>query len=181
MFFKIVVLKNFANFTGKHLCRRLFLIKLQALRTATLLKRDSSEICEIFKNTLLYWTSSVAVSDSFGFPVCKLKKRFLQRCFSVNFVKILRTSFDRTPPDDFFLSLSVNFKKFFRTSLSWGTSEKLPISCTSCRISTNRYRENLFQTFYARATIAGHSMALASHSKAFIYLKSLKIIWEEVN
>ena len=40
--------KNFANFTGKHLCR--------SLSPAILLKRDSnmdfsSEICEIFKNT----------------------------------------------------------------------------------------------------------------------------------
>ena len=29
MFFKLGVLKNFANFTGKHLCWSLFLIKLQ--------------------------------------------------------------------------------------------------------------------------------------------------------
>ena len=41
MFFKIVVLKNFAKFTRKHLCWSLFSIKLQALRPATLLKRDS--------------------------------------------------------------------------------------------------------------------------------------------
>ena len=32
MFFRIVVLKNFAMFTGKHLCWRFFLIKLQAFR-----------------------------------------------------------------------------------------------------------------------------------------------------
>ena len=42
MFFKIEVLKNFANFTGKHLCWSLFLIKLQALRPPFLLKRDSN-------------------------------------------------------------------------------------------------------------------------------------------
>ena len=30
MFFKIVVLKMFVNFTGKHLCWRLFLLKFQA-------------------------------------------------------------------------------------------------------------------------------------------------------
>ena len=42
MFFKISVLKRFANFTGKHLCWSLFLIKLQALRPATLLKKDSN-------------------------------------------------------------------------------------------------------------------------------------------
>ena len=41
-----------------------------------------------------------------------LKTRFPQRCFSVSFAKFLRTSFERTPPDDFFLCLSVNFEKF---------------------------------------------------------------------
>ena len=40
MFFKTGVLRNFPIFTGKHLCWSLFLIKLQALQTATLLKRD---------------------------------------------------------------------------------------------------------------------------------------------
>ena len=38
----LAVLKNFAIFLGKHLCWNLFLIKLQALRPATLLKRDSN-------------------------------------------------------------------------------------------------------------------------------------------
>ena len=44
MFFKIEVLKNFANFTGKHLCWSLFLIKFinATLSNATLLKRDSN-------------------------------------------------------------------------------------------------------------------------------------------
>ena len=35
------VLKNFANFTGKHLCWSLFFKKLQAFRSEMLLKRDS--------------------------------------------------------------------------------------------------------------------------------------------
>ena len=53
VFCKKKVFKNFANFTGKYLCGSLFLIKLQALRPATLLKRDSNtgfffETCEIF-------------------------------------------------------------------------------------------------------------------------------------
>ena len=42
IFFNIDALKNFASFTGKHLCWSLFLIKLHALRPATLLKRDSN-------------------------------------------------------------------------------------------------------------------------------------------
>ena len=54
---KKAVLKNFAIFTGIHLCWSLFLIKLQAYRPAILLKTDSTkgffcEYCEIFKNTL---------------------------------------------------------------------------------------------------------------------------------
>ena len=36
MFFNIGVLRNFANFTGKHLCQSLFLIKLQAFRFPSL-------------------------------------------------------------------------------------------------------------------------------------------------
>ena len=42
MFFKIYVLENFANLTGKHLCWSFFLIKMQVSRPATLLKRDSN-------------------------------------------------------------------------------------------------------------------------------------------
>ena len=40
--FHIYNFKNFANFTGKHLCWSLFLIKLQDFRAETLLKRDSN-------------------------------------------------------------------------------------------------------------------------------------------
>ena len=50
VFCKKGVLKNLANFAGKHLCWSLFLIKLQQIRSATLLML-SCEICEIFKNT----------------------------------------------------------------------------------------------------------------------------------
>ena len=49
--------KNFENFTGKHLCWSLFLIKLQLSRPATLWKGDFMKRCfpvkknRIFKNT----------------------------------------------------------------------------------------------------------------------------------
>ena len=42
LLYKKRVLRNFANFIGKHLCRSLFLIGLQAFRAAALLKRDSN-------------------------------------------------------------------------------------------------------------------------------------------
>ena len=56
MFFEMRSITNFAIFTRKHLCWGLFLIKLQAFRPATFLKRDSNTgvscgYCEIFKNS----------------------------------------------------------------------------------------------------------------------------------
>ena len=51
------VLKNFANFKGKHLCWSLFLIKLQAFRSATLIKKRLQhrhffvKFVKLFKNT----------------------------------------------------------------------------------------------------------------------------------
>ena len=58
---KIGALENFSNFTGKHLSRSLFLIKLQAWRPATLLKRDSDTGVFLwnlrnFYNTFFYRT-----------------------------------------------------------------------------------------------------------------------------
>ena len=116
------------------------LIKLQALRTATLLKRDSSTgillqilwivqkhlfcvedvwtagsetpVC-LFKNTFFNRTFPVAASDSFRFPpAALLKKGLQQRRFSVRFAKFLRTSFYKTPPDDCFLCLPVILRSF---------------------------------------------------------------------
>ena len=45
VFYKKGVLKNFVNFTGKHLCWSLFLINLQAWRSGTLLKKRLHHIC----------------------------------------------------------------------------------------------------------------------------------------
>ena len=53
------VFRNFAKFTGKHLCQSLFFNKKAGLRPATLLKEEtlahvlSCEFCEISKNTFL--------------------------------------------------------------------------------------------------------------------------------
>ena len=94
IFFKLVVLKNFANLTGKHLFWSLFLIKLQVLRTTTLLKGDYCEIWEIFRNILFLRTSPVAASDSFRFPTCNFnKKEILAEIFFFEFCKILKNIF----------------------------------------------------------------------------------------
>ena len=65
MFFKISVLKNFAIFTGKHLCWGLFLTKWQAWRDAIYWKETSTQVlsceyCEIFKNSFFHRTPLVA-------------------------------------------------------------------------------------------------------------------------
>ena len=57
MFFKIGVLKNFAKFTGKHLCQSLFFIKKEALTLVF-----SCEFCEIFQSTFFYRIPPVAAS-----------------------------------------------------------------------------------------------------------------------
>ena len=55
MFYKKRVLKNFAKFIGKYLCRSLFINK----QACNFIKNEapaqvfSSEFCEIFKNTFL--------------------------------------------------------------------------------------------------------------------------------
>ena len=111
------VLRNFAKFTG-----------LRPGASSGI--GVSCEFYKISKNT----SYRIALSDCFWpyftdhlpwllltvsgpQPATLLKKRFLQRYFSVNFAKFLRTSFDRAPPDHCFLSLSVNIQKFFRTPL----------------------------------------------------------------
>ena len=62
------VLKNFANSTGKHLCCSLFLIKLQAWGSATLLKTHVffCEIWEFFKNTYFEDLLRTTVSKGSG-------------------------------------------------------------------------------------------------------------------
>ena len=58
------VLRNFAKFTGKHLCQSLFFNKvagLQLYRKETLAQVFSCEFCEISKNTFStehFWTTA---------------------------------------------------------------------------------------------------------------------------
>ena len=62
---------NFPNFTGKHLCQSLFLIKLQA----------SVKNCEVLKNTFFYGTPPVAASGK-SFTI-ELKRR-VAKCTKSN-------------------------------------------------------------------------------------------------
>ena len=65
MFFKISVLKNFAIFTGKHLCWDLFSMKAcNFIQKETPTQVFSCEYCEILKNNFFYMTPPVAAFES---------------------------------------------------------------------------------------------------------------------
>ena len=95
------VLKNFAKFTGKHLCQSLFLIKLYAcnfIKKESLAQIFSYEFCEMSKNTIFteHLQTTVFVLHSQMLWVkaisrlsCSKKKRNLQenRLQVCNFVK----------------------------------------------------------------------------------------------
>ena len=94
MFFKLSVLKIFKNFTGKHMCWRLLLIKLLALRPETLLRRTPApaSYCETFKNTFFrkhFWwlllerlgevATLVKVSQDCGFNIFRINCRCFKK------------------------------------------------------------------------------------------------------
>ena len=67
VFCKNVVLKNFAVFTGKHLCQSLFFNKVAGaasnfIKKETLAQVFSCEFCKIFKKSFSYRTPPVAAS-----------------------------------------------------------------------------------------------------------------------
>ena len=62
VFYKTDILKNFAKFTGKHLCQSLFSRSVTSLKKETVAQLFSCEFCEIFKNSFFYKTPPVAAS-----------------------------------------------------------------------------------------------------------------------
>ena len=66
VFLKKLVLKNFAKFTGKHLCLSIFFNKKD-----TMAQVFSGEFCETFKNTFFHGTPPVAASESSCYKATK--------------------------------------------------------------------------------------------------------------
>ena len=111
-------------------------------------------------------------------PTTLLKKRFPQKCFSANLAKFLRTSFDRALPNDCFLSLSANFKKFSEHLFCRASLRNCLFHVQVAVFQPADTVKNYFTGAYSSIV---YKNTRSSHSKAFIYLKSLKIICEEVN
>ena len=64
VFCKKGVLRNFAKFTGKHLCQSLFLIEAcNFIKKETLAQAFVCEFCEFSKDTFFYRTPPVAASQ----------------------------------------------------------------------------------------------------------------------
>ena len=97
-----------------------------------------------------------------GFQLANLSQnRLPQRCFSVNFAKYLRTSFDRTHPDDSFLRLSVNFlEHLFYTA---------PLRNYLLHVQVAEFQPvDTVKNFFTGAFQAFYTIARSSHWKAFI-------------
>ena len=89
MFFKIVVLKNFANFTGKHLSRNCNFIKERLQHRCFPVNFAKFLRAPLFTEHLHWLIMTVS-----GFHTATLlKMRLQQRCFSVNFAKIFKNIF----------------------------------------------------------------------------------------
>ena len=111
------------------------LIKLQAPQNCNFIKkRLQHSLFEIVKFAKFLRAPCVTkhlqwlLLKVFRFPACNfIKKETPAKMFFCEFCKMFENifSFDRTPPDDCFLCLCVNFEKFFRKFLLQSTSEKL--------------------------------------------------------
>ena len=109
-------------------------------------------------------------------PVTLLKKRLQQRCFSVSFAKILRTSFNRIPAGNCFLSLSVNFKKFSEHLLYRAILENYLF-----HVQVAEFRSvDTVKVYFRGAFEAFYKGTWSSFPEAFIYLKCLKIICDQL-
>ena len=87
------VLRNFAKFTGKHLCQRLFFNKVAVLRLQLFIKKEtltqvfSSEFCQISPFSQNTSKRLLLVRASFFFLPLRLlmkKIKFLTKCYSLN-------------------------------------------------------------------------------------------------
>ena len=92
-FYKKTALKHFAIFTGKYLCWSLFLIKLQALKPPTLLKRDCN--IGVAVNIAKFLRTPILKNICERLPqACNvIKKETLAQVFSCEFCRILKNTF----------------------------------------------------------------------------------------
>ena len=116
-------LRNFATFTGQHLCQSPFLIKF--IKKETLTQVFSCEFCKISKNT--FYTESLRMTAS----VVTYPFYFIFNSFFLTIISM------------FFLSFSVLFHCFLRSSQACNFIKKQTLaqvfSCEFCEISKDTF------------------------------------------
>ena len=114
------------------------------------------------------------------FPACNfIDKRLQQRCFHVKFAKFLRTCLLLTEhllmtTSCVYLWILRSFSEhfFYREPPENSMLYHVQVAEFQPPDTVKSYSTDAFQAFYKRTR--------SSHSKAFIYLKSLKTVFEEV-
>ena len=170
MFFKTVVSES-------------FLIKLQAIRTAALLKRDSNTGVFLWnlrnvKNNFFHRTPPVYDSDCFRFPACNfIENETPAKMFFCKFCKVFKNFFWQNTCGWLLLVFIGEFWEVFQnTSLTehlWETAYFMLQAAEFQPADAVKNLTSAFQVFYKRMR--------RRYSKALIYLKSLKTKCEEVN
>ena len=151
-----------------------FLTKLRALRTVCFLERDSCETAEIFKNTFSYRLPRVAASAACNF----IKKEIPAKIFFCEFGKISKNIFWQSTSRWLPLKFICEFWEVFQNS-----SFRTPLRNCLFNVQVAVFQpadtvKNYFKGAYSSTV---YKNTRSSHPKAFIYLKYLKIICEEVN
>ena len=99
MFYKKGVLRNFAKFTGKYLCRSPFFNKVTCLRPATLLKKRFWHRCfPVWLLLEIHFVPKTLVSKiwlvSCSLEACNsIKKEFVVQVFSCEFCKTFKQTY----------------------------------------------------------------------------------------
>ena len=75
---KKCVLRNFAKFTGKHLCQSL--LACNFIKKETLAQVCSCDFCEIFENNFFYRTPLVAASNFLLDRILKRLYKMVSNC-----------------------------------------------------------------------------------------------------
>ena len=181
MFFKVIVLKKFANFTGKHLCQSCMPSELQLYLKRTPTQVFSSEICEVFNNNLLSRTSPVDTSDSFRFPACNfIKTETPAMMFSCEFCKLFKNILWQKVFGWLLLVFISEFWGSFSEHLSYRPHPgNCYVLCTMYYVQVAEFQppDTVFHRCFSSILYKNKSR----YPKALTYLKSLKILYGEIN
>ena len=169
MFFKIGVLKNFANFTGKHRCWSL-------IQTCNfLLKRDSNtgvflwKICEIFKNIYFYRTPLVTAPELW--LICN---------YSLDYLMLKQTSTRSSLPEVFLRKGILNIYSKFTGEHPWRSAISIKLLCNFIEITLRHgcspvIMLHIFRTPFLENTFGWLLLFYQQNQRLVAYFKPAKV------